>query len=260
MADLRSAQKVLWQNRDNEIALIWVARRHGYLGDYNAAISVLTDGLRQFPDSARLYRHRGHRFITVRDLQQAESDLVRAAALADGHPDQIEPDGMPNKQNIPRSTTNSNIFYHLALARYLQSEYAEALEAIEQCLKFCTNDDMSVATLYWTFLTLVRLDRADEARALLDGISPEMDIIENDGYHRLLLLFKGELEESDLLGGLEEGIATPTVLYGVSQYRALRGDAEGSREILDRIIEGGAWPAFGYIAAEADLVRMGEGG
>ena len=113
-----------------------------------------------------------------------------------------------------------------------------------------------MAALYWQYLALHRNDQADDAAKLLEAVTSQMDIIENDGYHRLLLLFKGELTEDDLLKDLDEGVATPTVLYGVSQHRKLNGDDDGCRELLDRIIEGGNWAAFGYIAAEADLAGL----
>ena len=39
----------------------------------------------------------------------------------------IEPDGQPNARNIPTSTLNSNIYYHLGLAQYLKGEFEAAL-------------------------------------------------------------------------------------------------------------------------------------
>ena len=64
------------------------------------------------------------------------------------------------------SRMGSNIFYHLGLARYLQADFEGALEAYRQCMEYSTaNDDMFCATSYWLYLTLLRLDRADEAMA-----------------------------------------------------------------------------------------------
>ncbi len=45
--------------------IIWYARRKGYLGRYKDAIDALTIALTKFPNDARFYRHRGHRYITL---------------------------------------------------------------------------------------------------------------------------------------------------------------------------------------------------
>lgn len=87
-----------------------------YLGDYKQAIKIFTEGSVKFPKDARFYRHRGHRFITIRCFDEAIRDFETAAKLVKGKEDEIEPDGLPNARNIPTSTLQSNIFYHLGLA------------------------------------------------------------------------------------------------------------------------------------------------
>ncbi len=229
-----------------------------YLGQYREAIEHYTEALEKFPDSYKLLRHRGHRYITIREFEKAEADLWRAAQLAAPHPDAPEPDGIPNERNEPRSTTNSNIWYHLALSRYLQGEYAEAAHAWEWCLRFSKNDDMIVSARYWLFLSRLREGREwDELEQILLPIDEDMDIVENHGYHRLLLLFLGQRLEEDLMEGLEPGgVEHATIAYGVARARALEGDEAGCRELLAEIVEGEMWPAFGHIAADADLAKL----
>ena len=36
----------------------------------------------------------------------------------------------------------------------------------------------------------------------------------------------------------------------------MNGDVDKAREILDKVLAGKYWSAFGYIAAEADVKRM----
>ena len=103
----------------NMDSLIWYARRLGYLGQLREAIAVYTRGVALAPDNPWLYRHRGHRYLSVRDFPAAIRDLERAAALTQGKPDEVEPDGQPNPAGIPIGTLQSNIGYHLALAYYL---------------------------------------------------------------------------------------------------------------------------------------------
>ncbi|MBA3560870.1 MAG: tetratricopeptide repeat protein, partial [Gemmatimonadaceae bacterium] len=148
-------------------AIIWLGRRNAYLGQYRESIKVFTEGIAKHPTDARLYRHRGHRYLTVRQFDDAIADFNRAAELIKGKPDEIEPDGLPNARNIPTSTLQSNIWYHLGLAHYLKGDFERALEAYREAMKVSTNPDMLVATTNWLYMTLRRLDRFQEAAAVL---------------------------------------------------------------------------------------------
>jgi tetratricopeptide (TPR) repeat protein len=107
--ELTAARTALEDAPTDRAALIWVGRRTAYLGRYRDAIAVFTDGITRFPGDARFYRHRGHRYITVREFDRAIADLERAATLTAGTPDEVEPDGRPNARNIPTTTLQSNI-------------------------------------------------------------------------------------------------------------------------------------------------------
>jgi tetratricopeptide (TPR) repeat protein len=240
-------------------ALIWYGRRSAYLGDFQAAIRIYSDAIARHPNDPRLYRHRGHRYISVRHFDAAIADLERAAQLIAGSEDEIEPDGMPNAQNIPTSTLHSNIWYHLGLARYLQGDFENALHAYRECLKVSRNPDMLVATSHWLYMTLRRLGRQSEAADVLEPIDAELDVIENFSYHRLLLMYKGELtaegllEEATTAGGLENA----TLGYGIANWHAYNGRSKQAEAILRTVLQGPQWAAFGYIAAEADMQRLG---
>ena len=83
-----------------------------------------------------------------------------------------------------------------------------------------------------------------------------MDVIENHAYHRLLLLYKGVMTTSDLGASAEPGsIDDATTGYGIGAWYLLNGDEERARATFQAILDGGKWPAFGYIAAEAEVVR-----
>jgi tetratricopeptide (TPR) repeat protein len=180
-----------------------------------------------------------------------------------GRPDEVEPDGLPNERGIPTSTLQSNLWYHLGLAHYLQSDFEAALAAYRECLAVSVNPDMMVATSYWLYLTERRLGRDAEAAAALAPIDAGMDVIENDDYHRLLLAYKGELDPDALLAEAaadESGIAFPTVAYGVAAWHLAEGRSDRAREILERVVASPSWPAFGHLAAEAELARQRGGG
>ena len=243
-------------------ATIWLGRRLAYLGRFRDSIDVYTKGLKQHPKSAELYRHRGHRYVTVREFDKAIADLDKAAALIKGTPDVVEQDGAPNAKNIPRSTLQSNIWYHLALAHYLKADFEKARVAYLEGMKVsAVNDDMLVATTDWLYMTYRRMGREAEAKSLLEPIKEQMDIIENTAYHKRLLMYKGLVKPEELLGGaiggstLAEGVQLATQGYGVGNWYLYNGEKDKARAVFDKMLKGGSWAAFGYIAAEADLKR-----
>jgi len=241
--------------------IIWLGRRTAYLGGYREAVEIFGAGLEIHPDNPRLLRHRGHRFITLRSFDLAVADLERAARGIEGQPDRVEQDGLPNDRNLPRSTTQSNIWYHLGLAHYLLGNNDEAARCFGEGLKVSVNPDMLCATSHWLYMTLRRLDRDAEAAALLEPIDEQMDVIENQAYHELLLLYRGE-RDPDLLwkraAEATNGVVTASLGYGLANLQFESGEAERGEQMLRAILRGPQWAAFGHIAAEADLKRLGE--
>ncbi|MDJ0766077.1 MAG: hypothetical protein QNJ97_24045 [Myxococcota bacterium] len=237
-------------------ALIWYGRRTAYLGRYLAAIEVFTKGIALHPDDPRMYRHRGHRYITTRQLDRAIDDLSRAANLIKGTKDQIEPDGLPNKRNTPTSTLHFNIFYHLGLAYYLSGKLTLALDAYNNCLEVSKNPDSLVATTHWLYMTLRLLKKEDAAKRVLEPISEKMDIIESFGYHKLALFYKGEIDEKTLRESALSWIDDPAVKYGLGNWHYYNGRKQEAVNQFKDLIKNSNWATFGHIAAEADLSRL----
>lgn len=235
---------------------IWLGRRTAYVGQYREAVEIFAAGIQQHESEARLYRHRGHRFITLRMFQRAMADLEHAARLTNGQPDRVEPDGLPNALNIPTSTLQTNIWYHLGLAHYLEGDFESAAEAYRECIARADNPDMLVATSHWWYMALRRLGREDEAAQVLEPITSDLDIIENHSYHRLLLMYKGELPADSLLAPGDDAIQNATVAYGVANWHYYNGRTEQAQRMLREVLQGTGWPAFGFIAAEADVARV----
>ena len=256
---LAAASDAYEADRGSADALIWLGRRTAYLGQYREAIGIFTQGTRQHPDDARMYRHRGHRYISVRRFDLAIEDLEHAAGLIRGKVDEVEPDGLPNARNIPTSTLQFNIWYHLGLAYYLTDDMENALRAYRECRAVSENPDAVVASSYWLYMILRLLGRDDDADAVLDGITLEMDIIENESYRRLLLLNKGELSPDDLLdtsGEADVPLANATIGYGVANWHWINGRPAEAERVWRGVLEGSQWAGFGFIAAESDVARM----
>ena len=256
--NLALAHRQLAENPDDSARIVWVGRRLGYLGRLQEAIRVYTDGIAKHPKYAPLYRHRGHRYISVRQFDNAIDDLEVAAVLIEGKPDEIEPDGVPNSRNIPLTTTAFNVWYHLGLARYLKGDHEGALAAYRETMKYTQGyDDNIVAVTDWMYMTLRRLDRDEEATALLDRITPDMEIIENDAYYRRCLMYKGWIKPSELLDVENaSGLDLATLGYGLGNWHLDYGDETKAIETFKWLISGNSRSAFGFIAAETDLARM----
>lgn len=251
------------KDHENEENIIWYGRRLAYLSRYFAAINVYSRGIATFPESYRLLRHRGHRFISVRKFAEAAADLNKAAKLAEGHPLEIEPDGLPNRLNKPLSNTHFNILYHLGLAHYLQGNYQEARLSYETCLKYADNDDLLCATVDWLFMTYQRLGEKEKAGQLLRIINEDMQIIENDAYFKRLMMYKGLLSPDSLLSptanqGEAPDLTMATQGYGVGHWYLMNGDKDKAIEIFQQVVAGKSWSAFGYIAAEVELARASQ--
>jgi tetratricopeptide (TPR) repeat protein len=256
-ANLAQAESDLAARPNDADAIIWAGRRLAYLWRYRDAIAMYSKGIALHPNDPRMYRHRGHRYITVRDFDRAIADFDKAVALIKGKRDEIEPDGQPNAAGKPRSTLHFNIWYHLALAHYLKGDYEKALDAYRECMKVSTNDDLLTATSDWMWMTLMRLDRKAEAAKVLERITPKMDILENTSYHRRLLMYKGlEKPEALLDPANADSVTIATQGYGVGNWYYVNGNRERAREIFEKVVAGPNWSAFGYIAAEVDLHRM----
>lgn len=254
--DLEQAQAAWDADPDSEEAAIWLGRRLAYLGRYREAIEVYTDGLGEHPRSYRLLRHRGHRHVTLRELEHAIADLSRAWELAREQPDRVEPDGAPNELGIPRSTDHSNILYHLGLAHFLRGDLEAALEVYREALEASrVNDDMLVATTHWLWLTLTRLGKHEEAAQVLEGIHVDMEILENEGYLACLLLYKGELTPEQVMGEVASDVGFASRGFGVASWHLAEGREDEALELFREIVERGPWMAFGAIAAEAELAR-----
>lgn len=260
-SNLSVAEKKFDENQSEE-NYIWLGRRQAYLSEYSKAITTFSKGIEKFPQSYKLFRHRGHRYITLRQFDRALADLQQAAAIMPATPE-IEPDGQPNKINVPLSTTQFNVWYHLGLSHYLNGDFESASKAYEECLKVSGNDDLLCATSDWLFMTYQKLGMKTEAQQVLNRISADtMNIIENDSYYLRLKMYKGLVLPEDLLKVSAEtddvDLALATQGYGVGNWYLSQGDTTRAVEIFKQVVNGKNYAAFGFIAAEAELQRLGK--
>ena len=244
------ARNNYYEDQENPEALIWYGRRVAYLGYFKEAIKIYTLGIEKFPKDARFYRHRGHRYISTRQYDNAISDFKKALQLIDGAQDQIEPDGLPNKQNIPLTTLHGNIWYHLGLAYYLKNDMDNASLAFNDRTVTHKYDDNIVSSAHWLYMIYKRQNKIDESNRVLEKISMDMDIIENMSYHQTSLFHKGLIQESEVK--IDE-----VALYSIANwYIYEKKDTLKAKEYYEMLFENGNPYSFAYLAGEADFVRI----
>lgn len=244
-------------------AIIWAARRYAYMGEYRKAIDLFTEGIEHHPSDARFYRHRGHRYISVREFDKAISDFQKGAELIEGTADEIEPDGQPNAQGIPTSTLHFNIWYHYGLAHFVKGDFEAAIPVYEACMDASEHPDSKAATAHWLYMSLRRAGRDEEATDLItnwDLDSWEPQVIESGSYFDLLRLYQAsEAAKADPNTDVDPNSMDGAALgYGIGNFFLYNGRPEEAVAVYQEML-GAAdqWASFGFIAAEADLARLG---
>lgn len=233
--NLKEAVKKFEENPKDPENIIMYGRRLAYLWRYHEAIDVYTKGIEDHPDHAMLYRHRGHRYISIREFDRAVADLIKASELNDH---------------------NFDIWYHLGLAYYLRGEFEKASNAYEECIKVAENVDSKIAISNWLYITLRRLGKNEEAAKVLDGIREGMDVLENLSYYYLLLFYKGLKSEAEIVSwAAVSDLNMITVGYGIGCWYLYNNEKEKARDYFEKIVNTKYWPGFGFIAAEAELFR-----
>jgi len=232
--ELKQAAESFERAPDDVENLIMYGRRIAYLWRFREAISVFSDGIEKHPEEAMLYRHRGHRYINVREFENAARDLETATAL---------------------EKNSFDIWYHLGLARWLLGDYERALDAYRACYEVTPEGENRVAIQYWLFLTLMRLGKKQQAEELLQSVIPNQTG-ENAHYCNILMLFRSERTEEEILEfSSRGGVDHVTLTFGLGMWHRLNGRERRALECFRHAVSGTHWPGFGFIAAEVELWR-----
>ncbi len=253
----RVAQVHYEENPDDPDALIWYGRHAGYIGNFQEAIEIYTTGMKKHPNDARVWRHRGHRYISIREFEKAIDDLETAVSMIQGKSDEVEPDGLPNDRNIPIGTLHSNIWYHLGLAYYLQNDLPNACRAYNNRTVLEKYDDNLVSGGHWLYMILRRMEQEDQAIEMIKGVHSNMDIIENHSYYKMCLFYKELMEESELQPKESNSSSDDVLDYGLANWHLYHNqDTTRAKQYLEHLFENGNKYSFAYIAAETDWNRL----
>ena len=251
------AKKEYLENTHDPDALIWFGRRAAYLGNYEEAIGIFSTGIESHPQTARMYRHRGHRYISTRQYDKAITDFEQAVLLIKDQEDEVDPDGLPNARNIPLSTLHGNIWYHLGLAYYLKNDMDNALRCFSNRTVTEKYDDNIVSGGHWLYMILSRQGKNQEADAAISKVHADMDIIENMSYHKMCLFYKQLIPASALQSDDPKSSSSNVLTYGLGNwYLYAQQDTPQAKKYYAQLLENGNKYSFAYLAAESDWERI----
>ena len=201
---------------------------------FREAIQTFTRGLRIAPNNALLYRWRGHRYLSVRELDRAMDDLTRGSRL---------------------DSTVYGIWYHLGIVRFARADFGGAAGAFSRALADAPDSAERAGATDWLWMSLSRGGRPAEAQALLDR-RPD-SIPAGNAYAQRLRLYRGQVRPDSVFTPADTGdIAVATLSYGIGDWYLVRGDTAQARAWFEKSIRSGGWPAFGFIMSEIELRRL----
>jgi tetratricopeptide (TPR) repeat protein len=200
------------------------------------AIESCSKALQLRPDDAAPLIDRGHYHINLRQLDAALDDLTRAGSM---------------------KKDDYGLFYHLALARYMNGEFAKAADAYDGCVRTAPSPDNRMSCQAWQYLALVRAGRHADAQRLLEAFAPAPEQASN-AYVARLLLFKGARTEAEVAALMQkDALQLPTVAYSIGVWHLLNGRENQAREYFHKALTPPAQPtAFGSVASYFELQRM----
>jgi tetratricopeptide (TPR) repeat protein len=201
---------------------------------FREAIETFSRGIARHPRNAMLYRWRGHRYLSVRELDRAEADFRRGLAL---------------------DSANYGIWYHLGVLRFVRGDFGGAATAFARAQPLAPDAGELAGATDWLWMSLARAGRRAEGDAML---RTRLDSLETtNAYRQRLRLYRGEIGPDSVLTASDTGdVAIATLSYGVGNWHLVRGDTAQARRWFERAVASGGWPAFGFIAAEAELRRL----
>lgn len=201
---------------------------------YREAIATFTRGSELAPNNALLYRWRGHRYLSVRELDNARADLERGLGL---------------------DSSLYGCWYHLGIVKYVNGDFAGAADAFAHALPLAPNPGEHAGSIDWSWMSLSRAGRHADARAVLEQNADSLPV--ENAYTRRLRLYRGDLDPGLVLTPTDTGdVDVATLSYGLGNWYLVQGDTVRAREWFQRSVQSGGWPAFGFIASEAELRRL----
>jgi len=232
--EIAAAAAALAADSDNVELILALGLAQAGRQQYREAITTFTRGIALAPDDAILYRWRGHRYLSVRELDRARADLEHGLEL---------------------DAQCYGCLYHLGIVKYVTGDFAGAAEAFARALPLAPNPGERAGSIDWSWMSLSRAGRAADAKAMVMQHADSLP--EGNAYTRRLALYRGEIGPEQILTPADtDAIGVATLSYGIGNWYLVRGDTAKAREWFARSVQSGGWPGFGFIASEAELRRL----
>lgn len=216
---------------------------------YEQAVLDFSLLLNKEPFNSRIYRHRGHRYLSLANVEQAIADLSLSTRM--------EPEYWKSWDLLGMA------FYYLGDFEKALAYYQQGLRVVGLKSKF------TAPLLYWSYLCLCRLGRGktEEAKNLLYMVDTDDPAVQSLYLWLIRLLrdectlqevydYEEEYEEKQRADGGSIDYLTGTFGYGIAAKYYFDGRKIEAREVMENVVNGGLdWNAWGYIACQKDLER-----
>ena len=138
---------------------------------FREAIATFSRGLTIAPNNAMLYRWRGHRYISIRQFDNALADLRRGYQL---------------------DSTNYGILFHLGVLRFAKRDFAGAATMFAKAQPLAPDGGERAGSTDWLWMSLSRANRPAEAAAMLARRADTLPAPPGYAYVSRLRLYRGE--------------------------------------------------------------------
>jgi len=201
---------------------------------FREAIQTFTKAMAIEPNNAMLYRWRGHRYLSVRELDKAQADLTKGLKL---------------------DSTNYGILYHLGIVRFARGDFAGAAQLFARAQPHAPDAGELAGSTDWLWMSLMRVGRKADAEAMLARRPDSLPV--DNAYTRRLKLYRGEIGPDAVITSADTAdVQAATLAYGLGNWYLVRGDTARAKTYFERSVKSGGWPGFGFIMSEVDLRRL----
>ena len=201
---------------------------------FREAIETFTRGMAVAPNDPMLYRWRGHRYLSVREVDRAMADLTRGYQL---------------------DSTNYGVLYHLGIVRFVRGDFSGAADAFRRAQPRAPEPGELAGSTDWLWMSLMRGGKKADAQAMLARRPDSLPV--TNAYARRLKLYRGEIGPDEVFTPADTAdVQVATLSYGVGNWYLVRGDTARARQYFVRSVRSGGWPGFGFIVSEAELRRL----
>jgi len=204
---------------------------------FREAIETFTRAMAIEPNNAMLYRWRGHRYLSVRELDKAQADLTKGLKL---------------------DSTNYGILYHLGIVRFARGDFAGAAQLFARAQPHAPDAGELAGSTDWLWMSLMRAGRKADAEAMLARRPDSLPV--DNAYTRRLKLYRGEIGPDAVITPADTAdVQAATLAYGLGNWYLVRGDTTRAKTYFERSVKSGGWPGFGFIMSEVELRRVKKG-